>query len=805
VEKTTPQRGEFGELLRRLRLDAGLSQEELAERATLSKRGIADLERGARRPPHPATIRHLALALGLSDTERVRLVDAARDHRLPLPGQASRLVGRHAELAAVCERLRQDRVRLLTLVGTAGVGKTRLAMAAATELADSYADGVCVVYLAPVDDASSVMPALARSVGVRGSEVDVGAYLRRRQLLIVLDNCEHVLAAAPHVAALLETCPRLDILATSRSPLQLRREDIFQVSLLRVPTAEALKTGSELLEVPSVALFVQRARQVFMKPDFDFDPETLVAIGQLCARLEGLPLAIELAAARTRLLPPGAILKRLSRPLDVLVGGPVDDPSRHRTLRNALDWSYALLSATERQVFERIGCFAGGCTLDAAESVCGGVDEVEPILASLLDHSLLQAESSGAREPRVAMLDTVRAFALEKLDTGGKLERCRSLHAAYFLEFVETASVELRGPDQVTWLNRLDREWANIRSALELLAQRAAAGDAAAAEQGLRMGAALWWYMHVRGLYAEVRALLQPLVDAPVSSSPPRTRARALRVLGIAAWGIGDYATGRAEVEAGLAMSRGVSDLEGVGLALIALAGIGVSQADPRLADAASEALELAEAIGDAWTAGWALTFLGLFAIAAVDLDSARASFDRALHIREQSGDVFGLAWARQGLASVERLAGNLQLAEPLFSAALATFCSLGERPTVATILDSLGDIALVRGDHLLARARFDEALTLYLDMDSPRGVGVALAGLAAVAAAYGHVERALRLGGAAATLHQQRGQAGGPRLRADNTVCAKHVDRRGDEAAEPAQYEMNGQPLEAMMLQRRR
>jgi predicted ATPase len=780
---------------------AGLSQEELAERASMSKRGIADLERGARRTPYPATIRRLASALELSEVERTHLADAARD-RPSARDDLGTLFGREAELVAIRHQLQLENVRLLTLVGMAGIGKTRLAVAAAAALADVYADGVCVVYLAPVEDASAVISTIASSLGVHGSASAVAAYLRRRHVLLVLDNCEHVLEAATDVAELLDACPRLAVLATSRAPLQLRRERLHPVPLLPTPPAHDAHTADEMLDNPSIALFVQRARQV--RPDFDPDRPTLWAVGELCTRLDGLPLAIELAAARTRLLPPQAIVERLSRPLDVLVASNVDDTHRHRTLRNALDWSYALLSPTERAVLQRLGCFAGGCTLDAALAVCG-VDDVEPTLEALIVHSLVKHDAGGA-EPRVGMLETVRAYALEKLAASGGLDAARERHATYFLHLAEMALVEMSGPQQMRWLQRIDREWANLRSALAWLAQRARGGDSDAAETGLRLGAALWWYMHVRGVYAEARALVQPLMDATVSAPLTASRGRALRMLGVADWGLGDHAQARAEVEAAMEIARAVGDRDGESLALVALGAIGLSQSDPLIEAVQVEAVAVAEEIGSAWQKGWALTFLGLSALARNDLEEARSTFERAIRIRQQTGDIFGLAWARHGLASVERIAGNTALAEPLLAGALTTFRALGERPTAASILDSLADMALARGDFIVARAYFDDALTMYLDMDSPRGVGIALTGLAAVTAAEGDAEGALRLGGAAEAL-QQLGGAGMDLIhqRGSTHWLEQARQRIGPEAARAAWLAGSGLGLDDALAQARR
>ena len=687
-------------------------------------------------------------------------------NNLPVP--PALLIGRSAELAAIREQLLDDSARLLTLTGTAGTGKTRLAVASAMQLTNAFADGVWFVDLAPINQTADVLPEIAGVLGVRsaGNELPVADNLRlyfsNRHVLLVVDNCEHLLEAAPSIGTLLDACPDLVVLATSREPLRIRHERLQSVSPLKTPPPESKLDVDALIAIPSVELFVQRARHV--QPSFQVTPENAAAVAELCRGLDGLPLALELAAARSRALPPEAMLARLESRFDMLKGGRRDDPARHQTLRAALAWSHDLLSPAEQSVFRRLGMFVGGCDLDAAESVCDphatlGAPTLD-ILESLLDKSLLeQDETSG--EPRFGMLETVRAYAVELLEQSGEAENVRQRHAAHLATVVESAAKELRGPRQMAWLERLDRELANIRSSLGFLTRRAEAGDVAATEQGLRLGAQLWWYMHVRGTYAETREWLRPLLRASELHAPSIARGRALDAVGVAAWGLGEYETGLGLAQASFEMAETLGDGAGACQALIDLTCDSLSLGDiPSARRTAAEALRRAQERDDDWSWAWALTFRGMLEIAEGDEHAAANSFDAALRLRLRLGDLFGEAWASNGLASVAMLRGEPAVAEPLYEQALSIFRRLGERPTVATILDGLGQAALARGDLELARERFAASLSLYREMDSRRGIGIALHGLAHVAAAEGHPELAVRLAGAATALHEAGGGA---------------------------------------------
>jgi predicted ATPase/DNA-binding CsgD family transcriptional regulator len=392
--------------------------------------------------------------------------------RFPVPLTA--LIGREQEVRAICDLLSQPEVRLLTITGTGGVGKTRLALEVAGVLRADFADGACFVPLAPVSDPARVLAAIAQALGLWEAgdlpvEEQLHAALRERRLLLLLDNFEQVVQAAPQLASLLASCPRLRLLVTSRATLHLSGEHEFPVLPLAVPNLTQLPSPETLTQQAAVRLFVLRAQAI--QPAFHVTPANACAIAEICVHLDGLPLAIELAAARSKLLPPQALLARLSRRLEVLTGGARDLPTRQQTLRNTLQWSYDLLTEQEQRLFRRLSIFVGGCTLEAAEAVCqAGGDQASSVLegiASLLDKSLVQQTEREGGEPRLVMLETIREFGLECLHRQGELQAARQAHARYYLALAEQAEPHFFGPEQLLWVNRLERDLDNLRAILQ--------------------------------------------------------------------------------------------------------------------------------------------------------------------------------------------------------------------------------------------------------------------------------------------------------------------------------------------------
>ncbi|CAA9576383.1 MAG: Transcriptional regulator, AfsR family, partial [uncultured Thermomicrobiales bacterium] len=453
---------------------------------------------------------------------------AGRPHNLPM--QPTPFLGREREVAEVTGLLRRGEARLLTLAGPGGVGKTHLALAAAAELLDAFPDGAWFVDLAPLADPALVPTAVATALGLREAggrpPADAAAnHLRDKAALLVLDNWEHLLGAAPFVADLLAACPRLAVLATSRAPLRLRGEREHPVGPLALadPAADAAAlAGSE-----AVALFVERARAV--KPGFALDETNAVAVAGIVRRLDGLPLAIELAAARVRVLAPPALLARLDRALPLLTSGPRDAPARQRTLRDAIAWSHGLLSPDERDLFRRLAVFVGGFTLEATEAVADLGGELDALggLEGLAEDSLLRPAEGPGGEPRFTMLATVREFAREQLEASGEAAVAHGRHAAFFTVLAESAAPELTGPDQGAWLARLEAEHDNLRAALVW-------AEGHEPESCLRLAGALWRFWYARGHLAEGLRRLEAAV-ARADGRPADACARALLGAGVLA------------------------------------------------------------------------------------------------------------------------------------------------------------------------------------------------------------------------------------------------------------------------------
>jgi predicted ATPase/DNA-binding XRE family transcriptional regulator len=574
----------FGDLLRKLRNAAGLTQEDLAERAGLSSDTISLLERGEHRRPHRYTMQSLAEALRLSQRNRVRFETAARMPTVRagaprarpanLSLQLTPFIGREREVEEVKQRLLHPDVRLLTLTGPGGVGKTRLGLEVARQVMDQFEEGVCFVALAPISDPVLVPSAIAQALQIKqGAGQSVAEaleqYLRERQQLLLLDNFERLLEAGPPLARLLSDCPRLKVLVTSRGVLRLQGEHKYEVPTLTLPPA-GYRPSLEVDRYEGIHLFAERARAA--RSEFRITTKNAPAVIELCRRLDGSPLAIELAAARVSLLPPEAMLARLGNKLALLTGGARDLPDRQRTLRATLDWSYGLLNE-ERLLFARLAVFVGGWTLEGSEAVCDVGDEVAVLqqISALVDKSLVQQRGSIQHEPRFTMLETVREYALERLEESGELERLRRRHASYFLELAEEEERASRGPLQRAWLDRLETEHDNLRASLEwsLTSQ----GDT---ELGLQLTGALSHFWYVREHHSESRMWLQSALER--GSATSAARAKVLVGAGRLAWFQGEFARVNTLVEESLTLYQSLGDDEGAAFALLVLGRTAVSQ-----------------------------------------------------------------------------------------------------------------------------------------------------------------------------------------------------------------------------------
>lgn len=673
------------------------------------------------------------------------------NHNLPAP--VTSFVGRHNEIAQLQAQLRGS--RLVTLTGPPGTGKTRLALEVASVMLPDYPDGVFWVPLAPVSDPRLVLHSIAQHVGgmtesSHASLLDtVRNSLRDKSLLLILDNFEHVLSAAPLVSDLLAAAPHLTVLVTSRETLHLYGEHEFPINPLQLPARDHAASPDDLLAFEAIDLFVQRARAV--EPDFTLDDANAASVAAICAHLDGLPLAIELAAARIRYYAPQNLLIRLASRLEALADGPRDRPARQRTLRATLAWSYALLDEGEKRLFARLAIFADGATHAAAQAVCRQGLEIDLLagLESLLAKSLLQKKRTVTGEARLVMLETMREYALEKLTENGELDAIRALHAHYFKTLLERATHEFYGPNELDWLAILEAEHDNFRAALQW-----SLGADKSAQMSLSLVAHLARFWELKGYFSEARNWLAEALRLPGAGEPTRARADALYGVGENAYLQCDYVTSQALFEEALTIYQDLDNRRAIAKTLISIGEVATEIGDYDRAPALFErAYGIVRQLDDVSGNARALTQLGFGALRVGDLPQAKQWLEEGLALYRRADDAVGEALALSGLGEIAIRNDAFVQATALLEQSLQIRQMIGQKWGIAATLGSLAWVALRQGQLARAIQTLNESLHIRIEIDDRGGIAWCIEKLAEIAQRRGESGQAVRLYGAAAAI----------------------------------------------------
>ena len=695
----------------------------------------------------------------LSDLQPTR----AEDRPSNLPAASTALIGREKEIEPVKQLLQRREVRLVTITGPGGIGKTHFATEIARELTDQFPFGVYFVPLATVSDHHVVASIIAQTLGVRESgshhpQESLKHYMRKSvtgPMLLLIDNFEHLLGAAPLLAELLALAPGLKILATSRAALRVQGEKEFALPPLALPDCKTTTSLASLAECPAIALFVQRAAAV--KPEFILTAENASAVTEICARLDGLPLAIQLAAARIKLLSPAAMRSRLASRLHLLTSGARDLPERQQTLRHTIDWSYDLLSEPEQKLFRRLSVFTAGFMLEAAESVCDtkqdlGLDVLDG-LSSMVDKSLVRQIEQTDGELRFLMLETIREYGFEKLSSSGEEALIRKAHAAYYVVLAEDVAAEKEAGQVKTWMDRFEAEHDNFRAALDWLM------DGKHTEWGLRLSTALFRFWEMREYFAEGRLRLEAVLQLPSTTAQETARMRALFAAGVLAEEQGDYDASERLFRESLETARRQGDRQSVAVSLNALALLGRDMGKLHVANALfEESLELWKELGDRVAVARGLSNLAAVRKAQGSYQEAHSLYEECQAIFAELRDRTGIAWAFNHQADLLREQGDLPAARALYECGIAAFREVNDRWGIAGSLADLGNLTREQGDYAASGELYRESLSLFQELGHKRGIARGLESFAVLAAARADSERALRLAGVAAALRQSIG-----------------------------------------------
>jgi non-specific serine/threonine protein kinase len=708
----------------------------------------------------------------LSDQEAPALAKPApqvKTDRHNLPAQLTSFIGRAKEMAEIKQAVAER--RLVTLIGPGGTGKTRLSLQTAADLFESFPDGVWFIELAPLADPALVLKTVTTTLGLREEAgrplLDIlKDYLRAKDVLLILDNCEHLLEAAARVTAtLLSTCPKLHVLASSRESLGIPGEMPYRVPPLSIPDPRALPSVETMAGYEAVQLFVERARTVM--PTFRLTDENALAVAQVCQRLDGIPLAIELAAARTNLLKVEQIASRLDDVFRLLTGSSRTALPRQQTLRATIDWSYNLLSEPERILLRRLITFVGGWTLEAAEAVCAsaqgdirvGPAEILDLLNALVNKSLVMVEREQGQEARYLLLETIRQYAREKFSESGEAGSIRDQHLAYFLALAGRAEPEVQGAEQKAWFDRLEAEHDNFRTALEWSLE----GGASRAQSGLQMAISLWWFWFMRGHASEGGGWLERLLADSQASTDLASRAKAISRLG---W----LKIDPAFMEEGLALRRslGPADRESMAIVFWTMGARAWYLADyARARSFEEQGLQIFRELGHRWGMCETLTWMGMALVKQGDLQQATAVLEESLVLARQARDVNEIAFSLWQLGNTATAKGNYEQATQLLEESLALYKEIKQTQGVIWSISSLGKTALQQGNYQQAVSRYKEALALYWEIGNERLIAEGLEHLA-YAALHGQPEQAAKLLGTAEALRESSGGAHYPHERPD-------------------------------------
>ncbi len=701
--------------------------------------------------------RDLALVRdGLADAPPRRAEPRLSD----LPVQRTAFIGREGEAAALRQLFSRQDVRLVTLTGPGGIGKTRLALQLAGDVAEQFPGGVCFVALSAVGERGLIASTIAQALGVRETGIQspqesLQEYVSglSQPMLLLLDNFEHLLSSAPLVAQLLTISPKLKVVVTSQAPLHVYGEHEFPVPPLTVPDPKSVLPLEALSQFPAVALFVERAQAV--KHEFALTKENAHTIAAICTRLDGLPLAIELAAARIKMLSPSAMLTRLESSLKLLTGGARDLPIRQQTLRGTVDWSYGLLNPAEQTLLRRLSVFVGGCTLDGVEAVCDtkgdlGMDVLDGV-ASMVDKSLAQQLEQADAETRFLMLSTIREYALERLAESGDETATRRAHAAYYLVLAEEGAEDPAA--QPEWLDRFEVEHDNFRRALDYLIKT---GDA---DWGLRLAAALFRFWETREHLTEGRETIARLLSLEGAAAHPKLRARVLFAAAVLAGEQGDYTCAQQLLEESLESCVELQDNRGVAVALNALAVNARDRGELTMGCLLFErCVAIWRDLGGPADIARALSNLANLIKLQGDYARASALYRECLTLFRQAGDGAGVAWTLNYQGDVARETDGSPAARAFYEQSLAAFRQLQDGWGIASALSELARVSRDQGNYAEAGRLYGESIKMFQDLGHKRGVARVLECMASTAAAQAKAEHALRLAGAAAALRQRLG-----------------------------------------------